>query len=128
MLNRLVHGRNDLRPALTQCADLFSWLTRFRYQLSAVSSDQKWVALREVASTLYPSGPDHHDIWERSGGKNRELEHHGDGEWRWAPALNRMRNGNGVYAGRLLHEMKQEFPMNEELRFLGDDVEFGGWR
>jgi hypothetical protein len=128
MLNRVLHGRSDLRPALTQCAELFAWFTRFRYQLSSVSNDQKWVALREVASTLYPSGPDHHDIWERSGGKNRELEHHGDGESRWTAALNRMRNGNGVHTGRLLHEMRQEYPMNEELRFLAEDVEFGGWR
>jgi hypothetical protein len=127
ILSRALHGRADLRPALTQCAELFSWLTRFRYQLSSVSSDQKWSALREVASTLYPSGPDHHEIWERSGGKNKELEHWGDGDSRWTAALNRVRHGNGVQVARLLREMKNEYPRNEELRFLSEDAEFGGW-
>lgn len=128
MLGRSLHGRSDLRPALTQCAELFPWWTRFRYEISSASSDDKWAALQEIAAKLYPSGPDHNELWERSGGKNQELEYWRDGNGRWTAALNRVRRGNEVDVARLISEMRREYSGNEELRFLSEDREFGGWR
>ncbi|HZU30596.1 MAG TPA: effector-associated domain EAD1-containing protein [Candidatus Angelobacter sp.] len=121
-------GREDLRPALLACVDMLSAWTRFRLALTPTSAEKKWQVLVDVVSDLYPWGPNDREIWERAGGKNKDIRHHGDGRTRWHDALNKVRNGSGMPINHLLKEMRGDFPTNEKLQYLAEDSEFGGSR
>ena len=118
------HGRDDIRPALRVCHSLLGFWTRLKIGVAPVSVDEKWQALGQIAADLYPSGPDHNDLWRRSGGKNADLQHHGDGRARWSDALFKIRRGHGLRVWTLLGKMKEEFYWNEDLRHLSGDPEF----
>lgn len=128
LVNAFASGRTDLRPALLACVDLLSWWTRLRYSLAHTSGDTKWQILQEIVVQLYPWGPEERELWERSGGKNKDLQHHGDGQTRWYDTLNKVRNGGGTSVAALIHVMRQDFPSNEQLRYLSEDAEFRGRR
>jgi hypothetical protein len=118
-------GRTDLRPALLACNDLLSWWDRFRYSLSHTSTDNEWQLLRELVCELYPWGPEERELWQRSGGRNKDLQRTGDGETRWYDALKKIQHGTGISVARLLQVMRQDFPSNEQLRYLAEKTGFG---
>jgi len=94
--------------------------------VSAVSSTEKWDFLEEVATELYPRGPDQEALWSRAGGNDADLHHGGSGRSRWQDALARVRRGSAMRVERLLRKMRDDYPQNEKLRYLADDHEFGG--
>jgi hypothetical protein len=129
MVYLLRRGREDMRPALRVCVPLLSLITCWLHNLSSLTPSEKWESLEEVAAELYPSGPSHDDVWERSGGRNADLQWAGNGRSRWRDALNQLRRGGkGPRVDRLLHEMQTDYPQNEHLRFLARDYEFNGRR
>jgi Effector-associated domain 1 len=89
-----------------------------------MSADEKWQALAELAADLYQSGPDHDDLWRRAGGRNADLQHQGDGRARWTDALYKMRHGYGLRISELLSQMRKDYPLNDNLRYLSHDPEF----
>lgn len=119
-------GRNDLKPALNVCHAMISIFTRWSLGLSSISYEQKWQVLGELATDLYPSGPDHNELWSRAGGRNADLQSYGSGDGRWRDALEHMRRGQGPRAERVLGEMARDFPWNEHLRYLAADPDFRG--
>jgi hypothetical protein len=99
--------------------------TRWVLGLSSLTSSEKWQSLENIVANLYPSGPDHNELWERVGGSNADLPHYGYGRSRWHETLVRVRHGGGgIRIDQLLHEMRKEYPMNEQLQFIANDSEF----
>jgi hypothetical protein len=121
-------GRNDFGPALRVCHSMFGLWTRLLLDLVPLSSAEKWKLLEHVAVDLYPSGPDHNELWSRAGGRDADLQHHGNGQSRWRDAFARIRRGGGLRVEALLREMRHDYPWNDQLRFLAGDYEFGGRR
>jgi len=118
-------GRNDLRPALRECASMVSVFDRWVYGLSPITPVEKWEALENLAADLYPSGPDHDGLWERADGYNADLPWGSSGRTRWRDALTQIRRGGkGPKMGKLLREIQRDFPANTSLRFLAEEREF----
>lgn len=120
----LSKGREDVRPTLRVCHSLLGFWTRFRLGIAPLSTDEKWQALSQVATDLYQSGPDHDDLWRRAGGRNADLQYQGDGRARWTNALYKMRHGYGLRVSALVSEMRKDYPLNDNLRYLSRDPEF----
>lgn len=120
----LGRGREDIRPVLRVCYSLLGLWRRFRLGLAPLSQDEKWQALAQVAADLYPGGPDHGELWRRAGGHNSDLLHHGDGRVRWEDALFKIRHGYPLRVSSLIARMKDDYPANDDLRYIGYDPEF----
>jgi hypothetical protein len=125
MANRLGAGRLDLKPALRICHTMISILFRWWLGLSPVSPEEKWQVLEDLATDLYPTGPDHNELWDRTGGRQADLQSYGNGRARWHNAIGQIRRGKEPRAVRLLGEMSREHPWNEQLRRLAADPDFG---
>ena len=119
-------GRWDLKPALRACCDLLDFWDRFFLGVAPVSDWEKWDGLQELATELYPGGPDDLELWERAGGDDADLPTGGNGRSRWRKAVRDMRNGRGPTASALLAAMIEDFPKNERIQHLAGDRVFGG--
>ena len=117
-------GLVDLKPALRACYDIFGFWERFTLALTPVSESEKWEGFQELASELYPGGPDDLGLWERAGGNDADLPTTGDGRMRWRKTLRDIRNGKGPTPSALLAKMKEDFPNNERIRPLVGDRGF----
>ena len=118
-------GRVDVTPALRVCYDMLNVWDRFRLRLTPVSEVEKWEGLLELASELYPAGPDDGGLWERAGGNDADLPSKGDGRTRWRRAVRNIRNGRGPTPLVLLTRMSEDFPNNERIPNLADERLFG---
>lgn len=126
---RLAEHRTDLMAGLRVCAGLLPIFTRWLRGISEPSAEEKWCALEEEARELYPTGPDHNELWSRAGGKNSKLSGSKElGATRWHLALNSIRQGGRPSARELLAEMCDEFPSNEKLRLYANDADIVGRR
>jgi len=75
-----------------------------------------WDQVRSVLGSLYPDGPRHQDVWERSGGDTSALEPSGTGKARWYHALRLLeQGGGGTTVQRLMGAARAQFPGNAEL-------------
>ena len=117
-------GRRDLDPVLRHCASLIGFWDRWLLNLSPISTTEKWASLAELAAQLYPNGPDQEDLWERSGGRNADLNSHGSGRERWRAAVRSIENGKPPRARKLIHEMRDDYAGNSNLRLLANDPLF----
>jgi hypothetical protein len=128
-VDEMVHlvrtGRDDLKPALRICYAMIGLVIRWWLGLSSVSYDEKWLALEELVADLYPTGPDHNELWDRAGGRQADLQSYGNGRARWREAIRQIRRGKGPSAARLLGEMTHDYPLNDQLRHLAADPDFG---
>ncbi|MDM4770220.1 effector-associated domain EAD1-containing protein [Solimonas sp. SE-A11] len=124
---RLRCGRTDLKPSVRHCHSMLSLWERYSLNLSRPSPEEKWQLLEEVAAELYPSGPDHDELWERARGKAQDLHYGGSGRSRWRQVIEQMRRGSGFQVGKLLAEMRKDYPANEKLRTLAAEREFLRW-
>jgi hypothetical protein len=130
-LDELVAGhrrRPDLKPALRACLSMIGFFTRWTLDLSTPTATEKWDSFVSLASDLYPSGPDHDEIWSRAGGRNSDLPMHGSGRSRWRTVLERSRNGRRPSPSMLIQEMMCDFPGSHELRILSRDSDITGDR
>ena len=118
--------RWDLKPALRACCDMLGFWDRFSLGAVPVSDHEKWEGLRELATQLYPGGPDELELWERAGGDGADLAPMGDGRTRWRRAVRNIRHGRGPTASALLSAMMEDFPNNERIPHLAGDRTFGG--
>lgn len=115
-------GRDDFKPAVRICQQMLNFYTRWSLGLAA--HHDKWAVLEELSSELYPTGPDHNELWARAGGSHSDLQSYGTGRSRWRNAITQVKNGKVPQAIRLLDEMKRDFPANDSLRRLALDPEF----
>ena len=119
-------GRRDFRPALRACYNMLDLWDRFFLGVAPVSDWEKWDGLQELATELYPGGPDDLELWERAGGDDADLPTGGNGRSRWRKAVRAMRNGRGPTASTLLAVMIEDFPKNERIQHLAGARVFGG--
>jgi hypothetical protein len=129
LCDRLADRRYDLAPALEQCTSLMSFYQRWKLGISKPSIDDKWWAFDETACELYPSGPDHDQLWSRAGGKNSDLPGASqNGAARWHSAIRYLRYGGRPHVYDLLRVMCTDFSGNEKLRLFLSDTDIVGWR
>lgn len=124
LLTRAV-SEPTFRPALQECAHLFSWWERIPYRslFSHLSVRQDgWQALEELMKQLYERGPDESGIWRRAGGDPAELPSAATRAAQWGAAVLLLRNGGGgaISVKSLLQAAKAQFPANERLRVLSE--------
>ncbi len=83
-------------------------------------SDDFWTQLWNVASTLYPRGPDEEAIWERAGGQLNRLRMNQSPRGTWYEAIQHLRKGAGskLSLESLLRAMQQDYPDAEDLGAL----------
>lgn len=117
-------GHNDIAPVLNHCINLIGLFDRWFLGLSPVSVLQKWDVLLELAAELFPNGPDQDGLWERSGGRDADLRHHGTGKERWRGAIRDIQNGRPFHVSRLIQQMRADFPENPNLRLMANDPLF----
>ena len=92
--------------------------------LSPISEDEKWKVLEDLTTDLYPSGPDHDELWDRAGGKSADLRSGISGQTRWHDAIAQIRRGKKPSAAKLIEKMKEDFPGNDEIRYLARRLDF----
>lgn len=114
-------GRLDVEPALRECYDMLGFWERIMLQVAPVSEWEIWESFQELATELYPGGPDEDGLWERAGGDDADLSIGGYGRTRWRKAVRKVRNGKGPTPSALLTEMKKDFPNNERISYLARD-------
>lgn len=117
-------GRSDLRPALRHAIDLVSYWDRWLLGLMPLTDREKWDSFILIAAELYPSGPDQHSLWERTGGRDSDLLPNGTGQSRWRDAIKQMQRGKPPRVDQLVSEMRKDYENNSRLRFLADDPIF----
>lgn len=117
-------GRSDLKPALRYAIEFVGHWDRWILGLSPLTEREKWESFIQIAAELYPNGPDHLSLWDRAGGRDSELIHHGSGLSRWRDAITQIQRGKPPRIDRLVREMREDYENNSNLRFLADDPLF----
>lgn len=117
-------GRGDLKPVLRHCLSLIGFFDRWSLGLAPVSAAQKWDVFTELAADLFPNGPDQDALWERAGGRDADLRHHGTGKERWRGAIREIQNGRPPRVSKLIQQMRGDFPENGNLRLMANDPLF----
>ena len=118
-------GRRDFKPTLRTCHDILNFWTRLSLDLTPLSESEKWDALENLATDLYPSGPNEKGVWQRAGGNDSDLLLNENGRTQWREALRNVRKGVGVNPINILNSMKEDFPNNGRIFDLSDDPIFG---
>lgn len=118
-----VYRHPELRSTLRICASMLSAWSKWTMSLTNISIDEKWDSFAEIATDLYPSGPDQRDLWERAGGRSSDLLRHSTGAENWRHALRMVRRGAGPGTSTLLAEMQKDFKRNPDLQFIAADVD-----
>ena len=124
MVEQYRSGRQDLKPALLVFCDMLDFWTRFLLELTRQTKDEKWKALENLATELYPGGPSEQGVWERAGGNDADLAFHENGRTQWREALRNVLQGKGVRPIAILQVMKDDFPSNERIWGLSGDPAF----
>ena len=129
LCDRLADRRYGLAPALQQCTSFLSFYQQWKLGISKPNIEDKWRAFEEAACELYPTGPDHEQLWSRAGGKNSDLPGAlQNGAARWHSALRSLRYGGQPHVRDLLKVMCTDFGENEKLRLFVSDTDIVGWR
>jgi nucleoside phosphorylase len=89
-----------------------------------VLPDSVWEQLREIATALYPTGPQDRHIWERAGGDIALLKLGSTGRATWFSASRELKLGGGglITVEKLLSAMQEDYPANPELGDLYEQV------
>lgn len=103
--------RTDIEPALRICKSMIGFFTLWTLDLSQPTLAEKWDSFVQLASDLYPSGPD----------QDADLPRHGNGRAVWRAVLEQARLGRGPSASKLLREMTADYPKNPDLALLQRD-------
>jgi len=109
-------------PALEICKDLLPMWDRLLLSFSGshsknnATSDYKMALIdkvTDIGSDLAPDGLD--EIWERAGGKKKELEIKGTAYSRWHHAVRLAANGGKCSLADIIRELKRDYPNNSHL-------------
>ena len=114
-------SRTEFKPALEACWRLLSFLRRLYLSSQGIgdkanASDQKELVRRvaELGAELAPDKLEY--IWERAGGKRKQLRQGGSPSTQWQEAANLASQGTlekGLLA--LVRELKKDFQHNKDL-------------
>jgi hypothetical protein len=121
-------SRPDLYPAISRCLGLLdlrqrltaTWIWRVERR-TAISDDELWVSVGEIALVLYPWGPGEFDVWERAGGDRSDIRASASGRESWREVLTRARlGGTQVTMRSLVGVMREDYKSNEILREVSE--------
>ncbi len=116
--------RADLRPAAHACRHLLSGWERFKLTHGAgeihPTSTEFSDGLLDVATTLYPIGPQDEELWERSGGNPADIPTSGTGRDQWTKAIRAIIDGaTGAPSMKdLIDTMIDDYGGNQRLKKL----------
>lgn len=85
-----------------------------------------WKHIGEVATELYPRGPEDNAVWSRADGDMSTIVIQTTGKASWFDALSRLRLGGGGHSIniiKLLNVMLDDFPDNENLKILKSSLD-----
>ena len=119
--------RKDLVPALLQSSHLLSVLQRLILSASglkrdAISSEEWWKEFLEIASELFPYGPEQDGLWESAGGNLSQLYTSGSGREKWSHAVRLLRNNASPTVKKLVEKIREDYTGNEILKSLQDTL------
>ncbi len=119
--------RNDLVPALLQSSHLLTFWQRLKISASglkrdAISSEEWWNEFLEIASKLFPGGPEQNGLWEIAGGDLSQLYTSGSGREKWNHAIRILRNNGTPTVKMLVRKMRDAYAGNEILKNLQDTL------
>ncbi len=117
--------RKDLVPALLQCSHLLGLWQRIKLSASglkrdAISLEEWWDEFLEIASKLFPGGPEQNGLWESAGGDLSQLYSSGSGREKWSNGVRILRNNGSPKVKKLVKKMRDAYPGNEILKNLQD--------
>lgn len=126
LYNIRIH-RMDLVPALVQSSHLLGFWQRLGLSVSglkrdAISTEEWWNEFLEIASRLFPGGPEQDGLWELAGGDLSQLYTSGSGREKWNRATRILRNDGIPTVKKLIKKMRDEYPSNEQLKNLQDTL------
>ena len=115
--------RADLGPAAEECRHLLSGWKQFKLALitgGRPTSAEVGGGLLDVATGLYPRGPDSGGLWERAGGDSADIPTSGTGRDRWARAIRSVVEGatGAPSMTSLVDAMIDDFKNNRQLKKL----------
>ncbi|GAB3786492.1 hypothetical protein GCM10028818_49990 [Spirosoma horti] len=115
--------RKDLVPALLQAIHLLGFRQRLKLSVSglkrdAISSEEWWHEFLEIASKLFPAGPEQDGLWESAGGDLSQLHKFGSGREKWNIAVRILRNSELPTVKKLVRRMREAYANNETLENL----------
>ncbi|HRW98597.1 MAG TPA: hypothetical protein P5280_03865, partial [Cyclobacteriaceae bacterium] len=95
---RLVQWKriSQLNDALRECYELLSWFDQGHLYLSGLlpefkrSDNDWWMSFSELATELYPNGPNEQEFWTRVGGDKSILKISGSGRENWQDAARKL--------------------------------------
>lgn len=119
--------RNDLVPAILKSSHLLSFWQRLKLSASglkrdAISSEEWWNEFLEIASKLFPGGPEQHGLWEIAGGDLSQLYTYGSGREKWSHAIRILRNNGSPSVKKLVRKMREAYAGNEILKNLQETL------
>mgnify|MGYP007080411466 CR=1 FL=1 len=110
--------------AAQECRSLLSFLNKAKLGLLSkqpnLNEEDWWRAWQELATDLYPHGVDQNHIWGNAAGDRAKVRGHSGSE-QWASALDLLRRGGAgkkITTLGLLHEMRKDYLINENLKVL----------
>ncbi|GAB4023397.1 hypothetical protein GCM10028808_73730 [Spirosoma migulaei] len=117
--------RKDLVSALLQSSHLLGFWQRLKLSASglkrdAISSEEWWNEFLEIASKLFPGGPEQDGLWESAGGDLSQLYRSGSGREKWSQAIRILRNNGSPTVKKLVKKMREAYAGNEILKNLQD--------
>lgn len=119
------YNRKDLVSALLQSSHLLGFLQRLKLSASglkrdAVSLEESWAEFLEIASKMFPGGPEQDGLWESAGGDLSQLYKSGSGREKWSNAVRILRNNGSPTVKKLVRKMREAYAGNEILKNLED--------
>jgi hypothetical protein len=111
-------GRSDVRPALAFCLALLGWIRLYQLDMFGTTTPAtvKWRTLEEVTIDLYGWGPRDGGIWERAGGKAKDVPKGNTGADVWRKIFADAERGKRIINMRnLITTMASEYPGHETL-------------
>lgn len=126
LLNLTLADRRDLIPMLEECSNLLNFWGRAKLALlipKVVPKEEDWWRkLLEIIAELYPNGIEDQNIWEDAAGDRSRVRGE-SGREQWTHALYLLRRGGAgefITVEGLLHEMRNDFQNNPDLKLLED--------
>lgn len=117
--------RTDLVSALLQSIHLLGFWQRLKLSASglkrdAISAEEWWKEFLEIATKLYPGGPEQDGLWESAGGDLSQLYRYGSGRDKWSRAVQILSNNGSPTIKKLVRKMREAYAGNETLKNLQD--------
>jgi hypothetical protein len=121
-------GRSDLRPAVEYIVEMVGTIRRWYLDETGSSTpvSAKWQVLLELLLELYGFGPRDTRIWQRAGGKDKDVPKGSSGADIWRKIISDAQKGKGdISVSNLVRVMYEDYPYHRAVEKLRWDSQFG---